>query len=72
MILESDNDIYKLLKLLCYVYQSIGVLNTIITRTTDWKLVDYIIDCEVAITTIEDAPRGTYLYCNSTSILFTT
>ncbi|KAL4341047.1 hypothetical protein GQ457_08G013650 [Hibiscus cannabinus] len=39
--------------------ESIGAVNTIIRRLSDGKLIGYNTDCEAAITSIEDALKGT-------------
>ncbi|XXG83317.1 hypothetical protein AAC387_Pa10g1100 [Persea americana] len=38
--------------------QSIGAVNTIVRRPSDWKLIGYNTDCEAGITAIEDALRA--------------
>lgn len=40
-------------------HQSIGAVNTIIRKPCDGKLIGYNTDCEAAITSIEDALKGT-------------
>ena len=44
--------------MVCFLNQSIGVVNTIVRRPIDGKLISYNTDCEASITAIEDALRG--------------
>ena len=44
--------------MVCFLNQSIGVVNTIVKRPIDGKLISYNTDCETSITAIEDALRG--------------
>ena len=44
--------------MVCFLNQSIGVVNTIVRRPINGKLISYNTDCEASITAIEDALRG--------------